>query len=336
MTSPHQAAQTIDVYRAADLTVVNGANLGDPLSFADDLDLDDVYELRRAARTVPLSLAPCAGATFSVAPDSATGRAGAAVHLDACLTVMTGNGQTTEILILVEVDSAGMADAVYALPLATIQPRVAYALVGIDRDGARQRYAEMACVSFTRGTRITMASGAQTPVENLQVGDRVLTRDAGVQELRWVGQSTKRAVGAFAPVQIRAGTLHNTDDLLVSPDHRLFIYQRSDVVGAGRAEVLVRARHLVNGSSVTRQQGGFVDYFQLLFDAHRIIYAEGIAAETLLVDTRTRDALPEALANPSQRPLPQQHARPHLEFEIDETLLRDIDAADLLRRASTR
>ena len=72
---------------------------------------------------------------------------------------------------------------------------------------------------------------------------------------------------------------HNENDLLVSPDHRLFIYQRSDALGAGRHEVLVRARHLVNGDSVLRDSGGFVDYFQILFDAHQIIYAEALRLE---------------------------------------------------------
>tara|TARA_B110000967_G_scaffold63843_1_gene65749 strand:+ start:73 stop:369 length:297 start_codon:yes stop_codon:yes gene_type:complete len=81
--------------------------------------------------------------------------------------------------------------------------------------------------------------------------------------------------------------------LLVSPDHRLFVYQRQDKLGAGRSEVLVKVRHLVNGDSVYRHDGGFVDYFQLLFDKHQIIYAEGIAAESLQIDPRTRAAVPE-------------------------------------------
>ena len=113
-------------------------------------------------------------------------------------------------------------------------------------------------MSFTRGTRITTclrrtASHRGPAVE----GDRILTRDSGPQELRWIGQSTVRAVGDFAPVCIRAGTLNNAHDLLVSPDHRLFVYQRRDELGAGRSELLVKARHLVNGDSVFVQDGGF-------------------------------------------------------------------------------
>lgn len=329
-------AQSIRVYQALDFTVVNGANLGDPISFADELDLDDMYELRRNAKTYRLSLIAEAGGFFTIADDSDLGRKGADIHLDSCLTLMSANGSTTEMLVLVEVDQNGDVAEIYALPLAPITPRTGYALVGYDQKIARQKYAEVACVSFTRGTHITLSSGAQKPVEELAVGDMILTRDDGVQELRWIGQSTVRAVGDFAPIRIRAGALHNENDLLVSPDHRLFIYQRSDKLGAGRAELLIRARHLINGDSVQRQEGGFVDYFQLLFDAHQIIYAEGIAAETLLVDTRTRQALPEEVTRTLTRDAAGHAPRPHSAFEVEEKLLQNFDAAELLRLASTR
>ncbi len=329
-------AQSIRVFQAYDFTVVNGANLGDPISFADELDLDDTYELHRNAKPYRLSLIADAGGHFKVASDTDLGRPGATVHLDSCLTLMSANGSTTEMLVLVEVDDNGDVAEVYALPLAAITPRTGYALVGFDRDVARQKYAEVACVSFTRGTHITLSSGAQKPVEELQIGDTILTRDDGVQKLRWVGQSTVRAVGDFAPIRIRAGTLHNENDLLVSPDHRLFIYQRSDKLGAGRHEVLVRARHLINGDSVRVEDGGFVDYFQLLFDEHQIIYAEGIAAETLLVDTRTRQFLPDDVSASLSSDRSGHTARPHMEFEVEEKLLKDLDVAEILRRASTR
>jgi len=56
-----------------------------------------------------------------------------------------------------------------------------------------------------------------------------------------------RAKGDFAPVVIKAGALNNMHDLVVSPEHRLFVYQQQDKLGIGRAETLVRAKHLVNG-----------------------------------------------------------------------------------------
>ena len=80
--------------------------------------------------------------------------------------------------------------------------------------------------------------------------------------------------------------------------------------------------------------GGFVDYFQLLFDHHQIIYAEGIAAETLLLDNRTLPALPQGLAQDlAQTAHPE---RPHMAFEVKDSLLDIPNAAETLRRASGR
>ena len=337
MTRPAEGpAYSVPVYRAVDFNVTNGANLGDPISFADELDLDDTYDLRVAAQQHRLMLCPTEQNGFCIAPDTKLGRPGHTVHIDSCLTMMSGTGQTTELLILVEVDTAGLIVQIYVLPLAQIEPKMGYDLVKIDRDTARSKFAEVACVAFSRGTHITMSSGAQVPIEELRVGDDVLTRDDGTQKIRWIGQSTLRAVGEFAPICIRAGTLNNTNDLRISPEHRLFIYQRSDALGAGRAEVLVRARHLVNGDTVVQEDGGFIDYFQLLFDSHQIIFAEGIAAETLLIDPRTRAALPQDVGDAMDRDQPDHGDRPHQAFEVSEKLLKHPNAAKLLKGASNR
>ena len=179
-----------------------------------------------------------------------------------------------------------------------------------------------------------MATGAQRAVEDLRVGDRVLTRDDGPQEIRWIGHQTVRAVGAFAPIRIAEGTLNNTRDLVVSPDHRLFIYQRQDHLGAGRSEVLVRARHLLNGTSIQRMSGGFVDYFQMLFDQHQIIYAEGIAAESMFMDNRTSAVLPADMGAKLTELLPGHRQSDHRDLEVQEALLARPDVAEILRKSS--
>ncbi len=328
--------QALPVHIAADITAISGANLGDEISFADELDLDDVYELRSNGVAQRLAVVPGTGGGLAIAQGSALGVPGHAVHLDATLTMMTATGTTTELLIMVEVDGSGHVEAIYVLPLSELAPRTEYTLVGIDRKSARARFSEVACVSFARGTLVTKASGAQVPIEQLAIGDMVLTRDDGPRPLRWIGNATVRAVGDFAPVRIRAGALNNEGDLTVSPESRLFIYQRSDALGAGWAEVLVQARQLINGDTITQQHGGFVDYFQLLFDDHQVIYAEGIATETLLVDPRTRDVLPLDRAGNLSPPMTDHARRTHMECEVQQGLVKRPDAADILRRASTR
>lgn len=288
----------LSVYRAEAFTAVHGVNEGEAIADASELLHEDIYELAEAARPSRLSLAMGENARdITLAPESALGTPGAPLALDCLVTFMDPDGDTLEALVLVEVDApSGTIAAIYLHPLGHIRAKTPYTLVTIDTEGARARLAQSASVSFTRGTHITMADGQQKPIEDLQVGDRVLTRDSGPQEVRWVGIQTVRATGAFAPVVINEGALNNTRALTVSPNHRLFIYQRFDALKTGQKELLVKAGLLVNGTSVVQTPGGFVDYVQVLFDAHEIIYAEGIAAETLFVDTTTRPALPDAVA----------------------------------------
>ena len=326
---------TLPAYRSAALVVSHGANLGDVLSFADELVLDDTYFLRAAARTARLAVVPGRNGVFTIDPSTDVGTPGGRLHLDSCLTFMSTNGQTTEALVLVEVDGSGDVVEVYALPLSPVTPKSELTLVGVDTENPRTKLAEVACVSFTYGTRITMATGEQRKIEDLQIGDRVLTRDDGPQELRWIGQSTVRAVGEFAPILITAGSLHNAHDLIVSPEHRLFVYQRTDELGAGRSELLIKARDLINGTSVVQMDGGFVEYYQLLFDDHQIIYAEGIAAETLLADLRTSPALPPEVAERLSAGTLRHSDRSYLEFELSKVSTGAADMTEVLRRAST-
>jgi hypothetical protein len=332
----HTPALTVPVLRADAFIAVIGANEGDGLSFADDLVLDDVYELEADTPEIPLTLTCAPGGQRSVAVTSHIGAPGAIVHFDCVLTLMVPGATVVEALVIVETDDASHATGVYLLPLAPLHPGAPYRLIGIDRSGTAEKFAQISCAAFARSTHITLGNGQQCPVENLKVGDRLLTRNEGVQEIRWIGRSMQRAVGDFAPVRIAAGALNNAGDLLVSPDHRVFIYQRSDRLGAGRSEVMVRARDLVNGRNITVQHGGFVEYFQIAFDRHQIVFAEGIAAESMRIDPRTapllpRDVLRELTAHKADARDPGR-----FDFDLPEALMQRSDTADLLRLASAR
>ncbi len=312
---------TVEVFPAADFVATAGVTVGEPLSFADELVMDDVYQLNGSAALQPLTLLSGPQGLQRVEDPQNV------VHLDSCLTLMARDGGTHDILILVEV-ADDTAAAIYIQPLGEIAPTQDYRLVGIARHTATRRFAEAASGSFARGTHITMGDGEMRPIETLHPGDLILTRDAGKQPVRWIGQTTLRATGSFAPVVISKGALHNAHDLVLRPDHRLFVYQRHDTIGVGRSEVLIKARHLVDGDRVIRRRGGFVDYFQLIFDEHYIIYAEGIAAESHLVDPRTRAVLPEEAGVLHHR------TALHQGYEVKDHLLPAGRAASLLRKAS--
>lgn len=284
ITSP---AQSLPVYEARDFRAVSGANEGDVLSFAADLVLDDIYALSPHGVLKTLEMQRGPDGFRHIARGTKVGRHNAVVHLDCTLTLMCHSGTTVEAIVLVEVDEAGHADEVYLLPLAPLVPKTEYRLVGIDTEHLAAKFAEISCVSFAGGTHITTGTGDQRRIEDLKPGDPVLTRDNGVQRIRCIVHSTQRAHGAFAPVRIAAGTLNNANDLVVSPDHRLFLYKRPHGLDGSPSERLVKAQDLVNGTTVTVVTGGFVDYYQLVFDTHQIVYAEGIAAEAMPLEEQT-------------------------------------------------
>lgn len=125
------------------------------------------------------------------------------------------------------------------------------------------------------GTLIRTPQGDR-PVESLRPGDLVETFDGGSQSVTLVGSAQVAATGEAAPICLRAGTLGPHGPLFVSPLHRFMIRDSLAAMLFGDAEVLVAARDLVNGRSVTRLDGGLVDYQWLGFPVPQLIYAHGL------------------------------------------------------------
>lgn len=311
-------------YPADLFDVASGVNTGDRVGVAADMVPGDVYRLRRAARGQRLALADDASGQV-VADTSQVGQPGQALTIVDCHRFMDSAGQLVELLVIDR--DTGMGAARHILPLGPLQPGQEYELIDSETHAAPDRLADIASVRFLAGTRLTMSDGRQAAVEDLAVGDVLLTRNHGPQPIRWIGHQTYRATGASALVRIAEGTLNTARTLWLSPQHRLFIWQREDRVNAGRAEVMVRAEQLVNGDTVRREDGGHVDSYQLIFDGHEIIYAEGIAVESLLVTGLNRARLPDDLA------LGVDSGDGGTELELGEDALGP-DAADRLTRAS--
>lgn len=154
-------------------------------------------------------------------------------------------------------------------------------------------------ICFARGTLIATERG-EVAVEDLRIGDRVLTRDAGAQPVRWIGATTVSAARLdlmpnLRPIRIRAGALGAglpLRDLVVSPQHRMLVGSRIARRMFGSDEVLVAARHLV-GLDGIEVAGDLpeVAYFHLLLDAHHILTANGAPAESLFLGPEARKAV---------------------------------------------
>ncbi len=139
---------------------------------------------------------------------------------------------------------------------------------------------------FSAGTMIATPDG-EVPVEQLLPGDLVLTQDHGPQPLRWIGRRTVPAQGKLAPIRIAANTFGTHGEVLVSPLHRILVRDAVAELLFGEREVLVAAKDLVNDSSVRPVEGGDVEYVHILFDAHQVVFSEGLATESFLPGPQT-------------------------------------------------
>ena len=138
---------------------------------------------------------------------------------------------------------------------------------------------------FASGTRIATSRG-DVAVEDILVGDEVRTVSGALRPVVWAGSrfvdlARHTNPDLVRPVRIAAGALDTnvpSRDLVVSPDHNLFI-----------EGVLIPAKCLVNGTTVTSLDVAGVRYHHIELDSHDVILAEGAAAETYL-DTGNRTA----------------------------------------------
>jgi hypothetical protein len=133
-------------------------------------------------------------------------------------------------------------------------------------------------ICFMMGTKILSTHG-EVPVEDLRPGDLVLTSDHRSVPVRWIGRQTVSRVFSDAlrlPVRVKAGALADNvpcRDLLVSPDHALFV-----------DGLLIQAGALVNGTSIVRELEvpTTFTYYHVETDDHLLILAENAPAETFV------------------------------------------------------
>lgn len=148
-------------------------------------------------------------------------------------------------------------------------------------------------VCFAKGTRIKTLGGWEM-IENIKAGDLVMTQDHGAQPVRWIGHATARAHGAFAPVEIDQGVLGNDRPLTVSQQHRVLHGSVAAELLLGVNEVLLAAKHLVNGTTIRLRETGYVTYYHMLFDQHELVFSEGIATESFHPGAMAHNALRSA------------------------------------------
>jgi hypothetical protein len=142
---------------------------------------------------------------------------------------------------------------------------------------------------FVAGTLITTPRG-DVRVEDLREGDEVTLARGGTSPIVWIGHrrvrsSIQPANDHAMPIRIRAGALGDSvpkRDLLVSPEHAMWV-----------DDMLVPARHLLNGTSVVQEKMVDFIYYHIELPLHDVLLAEGTPAESWL-DTGNRDMFENA------------------------------------------
>jgi hypothetical protein len=133
----------------------------------------------------------------------------------------------------------------------------------------------------------------------------VITRDNGIQQIRWVGKrALNRAELAAAPhlrpVLIRAGSLGNglpERDTLVSPNHRMLVTNDRTALFFEEHEVLVAAKHLVDNKGILPVEVLGTSYLHFMFDRHEVVLANGAWTESFQPGDQTLGGMGNAQRN---------------------------------------
>lgn len=207
-------------------------------------------------------------------------------YADASLSVVSSGGFTEVTLSVTSADPA-VGDG--GLASQTFTFAGGYDAGSFVLTSGTNGEAEIVAPCFATGTRIRTEAG-EVSVEDLVVGDRVVTVTGETRAIRWIGHrhvavSRHREPESVRPVRVPAhafGPALPARDLILSPDHALF------------AEgVLVPVKHLVGAGGIAPLAMERVTYWHVELDQHDVLLAEGLPAESYL-DTGDRQSFTNA------------------------------------------
>ncbi|WP_249306342.1 Hint domain-containing protein [Rhodobacter capsulatus] len=193
---------------------------------------------------------------------------------------------------------------------------------------------------FTPGTLIATPKGERL-VEELREGDKILTRDNGIQEIRWIGRTDLTRAQLLAaphlkPVLIRAGSLGNglpERDMLVSPNHRMLVANERTALYFEEHEVLVAAKHLIDNRGVKPVETLGTSYIHFMFDRHEVVLGNGAWTESFQPGDQSLEGLGNAQRAEILELFPELRCREGLEgYGAARKILKKHEAALLRHR----
>lgn len=196
------------------------------------------------------------------------------------------NGTDPDLIsVTIGVGNTGSNITNLVATLRPLEPNTSYTYTTeTDLNGNPEAYSNFVC--FTAGTLIATDQG-ERPIDDLQVNDRVLTRDDGLQRIRWIGSRTLTLAhpdidSAAHPVCVPKDAFGEgipATDLYLSPQHRILAPSYASQLFFGEAEVLSPVKSFVGRQATIPPRRG-VTYYHLFFDRHQLIRSNGMWAES--------------------------------------------------------
>ena len=194
-------------------------------------------------------------------------------------------------------------------------------------------------ICFTPGTLIATDRG-QVRVEDIREGDRLITRDSGLQPVCWVGSKSLTAQHLQAhpelrPVLIQAGSIAPNIpevDMLVSPNHRMLMTGSSVQMIMSETEVLIAAKHMAGKAGITTVESYTgVHYIHIMCEQHQVVLADGAWTESFQPGDYSLEGLHDAQRNEIFTLFPELHSAEGLQqFQSARTVVKKFEARLLM------
>jgi len=157
------------------------------------------------------------------------------------------------------------------------------------QNGTTMKFSEIENVipCFTPGTMIATPRGERA-VEELEVGDRIITRDNGIQEIAWVGHKPISGTQLIQnphlqPILIKRGALGHglpERDMMVSPNHRVLVSSEKTQLYFEESEVLAAAKHMAGADGIHAVDVMQTTYIHFMFERHEVVLSNGAWTES--------------------------------------------------------
>lgn len=156
---------------------------------------------------------------------------------------------------------------------------------GLTQDAAATNLTE-SVTCYASGTLIRTGRG-DVPVEELEVGDLVLTDSGALRPIKWIGHSkvdlrNHPRPGEALPIRIGKDAFGPG-----KPEQDLYVSRAHAIAVTVLDEMLVEACQLVNGATVAQVDMSEVTYWHVELESHDVLIANGLPAESYL-DTGNR------------------------------------------------